>query len=79
MSPEALKILREQCCDQSGEIQIAQFCLADGKPARFVRWINPGVKFEACVNGNEYKILPWTKLQRHLTDAQLIEHFPSPI
>lgn len=77
MNPEALKMLREQCCDESGDIKCGDFCLADGKPARFGRWAN--LHFTAYINGSELVTLDWTKLQRHLTDAQLIEHFPSPI
>lgn len=66
--------LRQQCCDPSGQIVAGQLCLADGQPARFGRWVKNN-EFVAYVRGRDEVRLPWTKLQRHLTDEELKTHF----
>ena len=80
MSPEQLRELRSQCFDQTKTetIQSGQFCLADGKPARFGNWGKDNLTFTAYVNGENVE-LPWTRLQRFLKDRDLIKYCPTPI
>lgn len=61
--------LRDQCCSPDGEIQPGDLCLIDGKPCRFGGW--EGNMVFGYVRGVERISAPWTRLKRHLTDAEL--------
>jgi hypothetical protein len=65
--------LRSQCFNPETDetIQTGQLCFADGVPARFGSWGRGDETFTAYLHGTQRVELPWTKLQRFLSDEDL--------